>query len=114
MPLLAAHFKRPEAAAGPEGWGVAGALATARGAAAANDLYRELACRAEKLLAVRPHLRGKEAGRMVNLLLEEDAQPAKPGFFVSDRSERRLFDRLQKLGAVRELTGRGTARLYGL
>ena len=33
--------------------------------------------RAEKLLAVRPRLRGKEAGRMVNLLREEDAQPAK-------------------------------------
>ena len=114
VPLLAAYLRWPDGAAGPEGWGVACAFSYARAAAAANDLYRDLARRAEKLLAVRPRLRGKEAGRMVNLLLEEDAQPAKPGFWVSDRSARRLFDRLQKLGAVRELTGRGTARLYGL
>jgi len=114
VPLLAVHWKRPDAAGGPEGWDVACAFSTARGAIAANDLYRDLSRRAQKLLAVRPRLRGKEAGRMIDLLLEEDAQPAKPGIFVSDRSARRLFDRLVALGAVRELTGRGTARLYGL
>jgi len=114
VPLLAAHLRRPDGTTGPQAWDMACAFSIARGAAAAGDLYRELARRADKLLAIAPRLRGKEAGRMVNLLLEEDAQPAKPGFWVSDRSARRLFDRLVALGAVRELTGRGTARLYGL
>ena len=57
MPLLAAHLKRPDG--GPEALDTACALAYARGAAAAGDLYRELARRAEKLRAVRQHLRGK-------------------------------------------------------
>ena len=33
---------------------------------------------------------------------------------MSARARRRLFDRLVSLGAVRELTGRATSRLYGL
>jgi hypothetical protein len=59
-------------------------------------------------------LRGKDADRMVAILLMEDAQPATAGKDASDRSTRRLFERLVALGAVRELTGRPTFRLYGL
>ena len=33
---------------------------------------------------------------------------------ISERGARRLFDRLVALGAIRELTGRATFRLYGL
>ena len=47
------------------------------------------------------------------ILLSEDAQPAVAGK-ASDRSSRRLFERLVALGAARELTGRSSFRLYGL
>ena len=67
-----------------------------------------------RLLAAGPKLRGKDADRMLAILLVEDAQPATAGKAASDRSTRRLFERLVSLGAVRELTGRPTFRLYGL
>ncbi len=95
-------------------WLTACSLAYARAAAAAADLYADLARRACRLLAVAPKLRGRGADEMVAILLTEDAQPAAGGKAASDRSGRRLFERLVSLGAVRELTGRPTFRLYGL
>ncbi|WP_425312478.1 DUF1403 family protein [Methylocella tundrae] len=95
-------------------WLAACSLAYARAAAVAADLYAELARRACRLLAAAPKLRGKDADEMLAILMTEDAQPAAGGKAASDRSGRRLFERLVSLGAVRELTGRPTFRLYGL
>ncbi|MCK1727333.1 DUF1403 family protein [Bradyrhizobium sp. 142] len=120
VPLIAGQVRRGDLraagkAGGPdESWLMACALAYARAAAAASDLYADLVRRANRLLAAAPKLRGKDAGMMVTILLMEDAQPAGAGKTASDRSTRRLFERLVSLGAVRELTGRPTFRLYGL
>ncbi|MFB9953008.1 DUF1403 family protein [Rhizobium puerariae] len=89
-------------------------FAYARSAAAALDLYADLSRRTVRLLTTAPQLRGKDADTMVAILISEDAQPAKTGRTTSDRSSRRLFDRLVTLGGARELTGRSTFRLYGL
>lgn len=94
----------------------AAALEVAR---AADDLTR----RAARLRAVAPKLRARAAQAAVQLFLAEDA--LSPGIALSprirgssqpmtDRAARRLCDRLVALGAVRELTGRGSFRLYGL
>jgi hypothetical protein len=62
-----------------------------------------------------PKLRAKAAARAVDLFLSRDAlAPAALAAIMSDRAARRLCDRLVDLGAVRELTGRDTFRLYGV
>lgn len=91
--------------------------AQARAALRAIDLSAELGRRAEKLLAVAPKLRARGAKTVVDHLLSEDALVASRGdktTGMSDRGLRRLFDRLVELGAVRELSGRPTFRIYGL
>jgi hypothetical protein len=91
------------------------ATAYAQAAAAAVDLYGELARRATKLLEAAPQLRAKGASAVVDALLEDDAvAPASRLGGMSDRGMRRLCDRLVALGAARELTGRPVFRLYGL
>jgi len=65
-------------------------------------------------LKVAPKLRAKAAGRAVDLFLSRDALVPGALAFMSDRAARRLCDRLVALGAVRELTGRDTFRLYGV
>lgn len=120
VPLLAAHLKREDfrVAAGlhadPVLWREACARAYGRAATTGFDLYADLARCAERLLAVAPKLRGKDADTTVLQLLSEDALTAGRGQTTSDRSSRRLFERLVECGAVRELTGRSTFRLYGL
>lgn len=120
VPLLAAHLPRgalrkaPQHLEGETVFMNALCAAYATAAVAAIDLYSDLARRATRLLAVAPKLRGKDADIMVGILLVEDAQAAGAGKMASDRSTRRLFERLVSLGAVRELTGRPTFRLYGL
>ncbi|MCB2136262.1 MAG: DUF1403 family protein [Rhodobacteraceae bacterium] len=73
----------------------------------------DLARRAAHLKAVAPKLRAKGAGDAVAMFLTRDAV-APAALPLPDRAARRLCDRLVDLGAVRELTGRDTFRLYGV
>lgn len=89
--------------------------AVAAGAGQAVALAADLARRAARLREVAPKLRAKAADRAVDLFLSRDAlAPAALAAIMSDRAARRLCDRLVDLGAVRELTGRDTFRLYGV
>jgi hypothetical protein len=73
----------------------------------------DLARRTALLKAVAPRLRAKAAGEAVAMFLAQDAV-APSALPLPDRAARRLCDRLVDLGAVRELTGRDTFRLYGV
>lgn len=79
-------------------------------------LARALARRAAQLRALAPKLRAKGSARALEMFLTRDALAPSLALtpFMSDRAARRLCDRLVDLGAVRELTGRETFRLYGL
>ncbi|PHP26194.1 DUF1403 family protein [Limimaricola cinnabarinus] len=89
--------------------------AVARAAARAAGLAQDLASRAAWLHAVAPKLRAKGADAAIELFLTQDAlAPAALTHLMSDRAARRLCDRLVLLGALRELTGRDSFRLYGL
>ena len=87
----------------------------------ATVMAAELARRAARMRAVAPKLRAKGAAKAVELFLTHDAlspsialtDPAL-GIGMSDRAARRLCDRLVDLGAVVELTGRDSFRLYGV
>jgi hypothetical protein len=124
VPLLmgqvnAASFKagepRRRIRPGGEGWSRAALLAYVRAAAEACDLGVDLAGRAARLLEIAPKLRAKGSGDVIKLLLEDDALAASwSSPKLSARGARRLFERLQELAAVRELSGRSTFRLYGL
>jgi hypothetical protein len=124
IPLLAVSMPRPALRrdgrrprpSDPE-WENALACAYALAAPEACTLAADLSRRAQRLLAIAPKLRAKGAGRVVELLLGDDAiSPARAAKMapLSDRAARRLFDRLIELGAVRELSGRPNFRLYGL
>jgi hypothetical protein len=107
--------KRPRP--GDPDWTDAVAGAYALAAQEAFALAGELSRRSQALLASKPILRAKGAGRVVELLLDDDAvSPARAAKVarLSDRAARRLFDRLVALSAVRELSGRPNFRLYGL
>ncbi len=87
-------------------------------AAAAVEVTREatdLARRAARLKEVAPKLRARGSNDAVALFLNRDAvAPTALTSLRSDRAARRFCDRLVELGAVRELTGRDTFRLYGV
>ena len=85
---------------------------------AAVEATREaavLARRAARLQEVTPKLRAKGADEAVAMFLSWDAvAPTALTSLRSHRAARRFCDRLVELGAVRELTGRDTFRLYGI
>ncbi|TIP72045.1 MAG: DUF1403 family protein [Mesorhizobium sp.] len=100
---------------GEEGFERAVCVALVQAAADACRLAAELSRRAEQLLAVAPKLRAKGAGDVIFLLLNEDAVSGSlTTKNLSRFAARRLFERLQHLEAVRELSGRPTFRLFGL
>ena len=85
------------------------------GSERAVDLSADIGRRADRLIAVAPGLRARGADVVVDRFLSDDAIVASAKTAgMSDRSLRRLFERLLKLGAVRELSGRAAFRIYGI
>lgn len=113
VPLLAAGLKRADLRKQGEDFLLAYHRALVASAVEAVRLSTDLARRAAHLRAVAPKLRAKGAGDAVEMFLTRDAV-APSALPLPDRAARRLCDRLVDLGAVRELTGRDTFRLYGV
>jgi hypothetical protein len=124
LPLLIGHLAHPAlqppgaaraARPGAADWDRMAGLAYAQAAAAAADLAGELFRKAQKFVALAPKSRAPAAKTVSRAFLERDAVTASMRFSgMSDRGLRRLCDRLVDLGAIRELTGRPTFRIYGL
>lgn len=113
VPLLAAGLKRHDMRKRGGDLRSACHRALVSSAVEAVRLSTDLARRAAHLKAVAPKLRAKGAEAAVAMFLTQDAV-APAALPLPDRSARRLCDRLVDLGAVRELTGRDTFRLYGV
>ncbi|MDK3075816.1 DUF1403 family protein [Sedimentitalea sp. JM2-8] len=113
VPLLAAGLKRADLRKQGDDLRLASHRALISPAIEAVRQAADLARRAAHLTAVAPKLRAKGAGDAVEMFLTRDSV-APSALPLPDRAARRLCDRLVELGAVRELTGRDTFRLYGV
>ncbi len=113
MPLLAPGLNRAGLRKRGDDLRLACHRALISSAVEALRLAADLARRTAHLKAVAPKLRAKGAGDAVEMFLTRDAV-APSALPLPDRAARRLCDRLVELGAVRELTGRDTFRLYGV
>ncbi|MER9443386.1 DUF1403 family protein [Mesorhizobium sp. M0340] len=114
-PLLRSGSEGRRAQPGSDAFEQAAFIAAALGAAEACRLAADMAARAERLRAVVPKLRSKAAGDVVDRLIGDDAVSGTvTSKNLSRWASRRLFDRLVELGAVRELSGRTTFRIYGI
>ncbi|RWQ62023.1 DUF1403 family protein [Mesorhizobium sp.] len=124
LPLLMAQAFgpafRPDAGGkrirpGEKGFERAVCVALVQAAAESCRLAAELSRRAERLIAIAPKLRAKGAGDVIQRLLDDDVVSGSlTTKNLSRFAARRLFERLQQLEAVRELSGRTTFRLFGL
>lgn len=116
MPLLAAGLARRDLRKTGDDLRAACHRAVLASAGGAVRMAADLTWRAERLRAVAPKLRAKGAGQAVEVFLSRDALSPSIALTgaMGDRAARRLCDRLVALGAVRELTGRATSRLYGI
>ncbi|SFE26480.1 DUF1403 family protein [Shimia marina] len=113
VPLLAIGLKRADLRKHGEELRLACHRALISSAVEAARQAADLVRRAAHLKAVAPKLRAKGACDAVAMFLTRDAV-APSTLPLPDRAARRLCDRLVDLGAVRELTGRDTFRLYGV
>lgn len=113
VPLLATGLRRADLRKQGDDLRLACHRALISSAVEAVRLAADLARRVAHLKAIAPKLRAKGANDAVEMFLTRDAV-APSALPLPDRAARRLCDRLVDLGAVRELTGRDTFRLYGI
>jgi hypothetical protein len=122
-PLLGIGLRREDLTLRGEPLRIAVMTALARAGPRAIALATDLARRAARLRVAARASRAKAAEDAVRLFLSQDAaapqrdlSPVVRGGTarMSERAARRLCERLVALGALRELTGRPTHRLYGL
>lgn len=114
LPLLSLALKARDLSLRGDDLRMACHRAVLAGVGQALPMAGELARAAARLREVVPKLRAKGAARAVDLFLARDALAPQALAFMSDRAARRLCDRLVALGALRELSGRDTFRLYGV
>lgn len=113
LPLLASGLRQADLRKRGEDLRLACHRALLASAIEAARLSTDFARRAAHMKAVAPKLRANGAGDAVEMFLTRDAV-APAALPLPGRAARRLCDRLVDLGAIRELTGRDTFRLYGV